>query len=450
MSEDIRQTVKRLNGELLEKYRRATDLFEKLIQAQSRLGLLFGDRPTCPFLRPHLIARQRYDRIARAAETIGRACQRLALAALENDDLLAKLGLTEKEKSLVRIDPGYETLCVNSRLDTFVGPGSDFKFLEYNAETPAGVGDQQQLELVLGQIPAIREFLSENSHWRPRPHQRLLQTLFHTYREWGGKKSKPNIAIVDWEGVSTEAEFYVLKDYFESRGFPTLVCDPGEVEYDGRKLSAGSFEIDIFYKRVLVREFLERSDDTHPIIRAYRDGNVFMANSFRVKLAHKKSSFAILSDETYSGLFTENQLAVIRDHIPWTRNLVEGRTLYHGREIVLTDFLRQNRDIFLLKPNDDYGGQGITLGWETEAGEWEKAIEEGLGDAYVVQERAAVEKKIFPVFDREVTLEELLVDFDPFLFQNECEGGLVRLSSSSLVNVTQGGGQTALIVLEDF
>lgn len=449
MSEDIRQTVKRLNGELLEKYRRATDLFEKLIQAQSQLGLLFGDRPTCPFLRPHLIARQRYDRIARAAETIGRACQRLALAALENDDLLARLGLTEKEKSLIRIDPGYETLCVNSRLDTFVGPGGDFKFLEYNAETPAGVGDQQQLELVLEQIPAIREFLSENSHWRPRPHQRLLQTLFRTYREWGGKKSKPNIAIVDWEGVSTEAEFYVLKDYFESRGFPTLVCDPEEVEYDGRRLAAGSFEIDIFYKRVLVHEFLERSDDTHPIIRAYRDGNVFMANSFRVKLAHKKSSFAILSDEKYSGLFTENQLSVIRDHIPWTRNLEEGRTQYHGKEIVLTDFMRQNKDTFLLKPNDDYGGKGITLGWETEAGEWEKAIEEGLGDAYIVQERATVEKKIFPVFDREVTLEELLVDFDPFLFQNECEGGLVRLSSSSLVNVTQGGGQTALIVLED-
>ena len=47
-------------------------------------------------------------------------------------------------------------------------------------------------------------------------------------------------------------------------------------------------------------------------------------------------------------------------------------------------------------------------------------------------------------------MEELLIDFDPFLFRGKVEGGLVRLSSSSLVNVAQGGGETALIVLEDF
>ena len=43
-----------------------------------------------------------------------------------------------------------------------------------------------------------------------------------------------------------------------------------------------------------------------------------MANSFRVKLAHKKASFAILTDEKYAGLFTSKQLEIIGKHIPWT------------------------------------------------------------------------------------------------------------------------------------
>ena len=51
---------------------------------------------------------------------------------------------------MARINPGYDKLCVTSRLDTFIA-GDDFKFLEYNAETPAGVGDQMQLEKVLEQ-----------------------------------------------------------------------------------------------------------------------------------------------------------------------------------------------------------------------------------------------------------------------------------------------------------
>jgi hypothetical protein len=43
----------------------------------------------------------------------------------------------------------------------------------------------------------------------------------------------------------------------------------------------------------------------------------------------------------------------------------------------------------------------------------------------------------------------MLVDFDPFLFRNEMHGGLARLSSSLLCNVSSGGGVTALLVLED-
>jgi hypothetical protein len=44
----------------------------------------------------------------------------------------------------------------------------------------------------------------------------------------------------------------------------------------------------------------------------------------------------------------------------------------------------------------------------------------------------------------------MYVDFNPFLFQNEVEGALIRLSTSTLLNVSLGGGQTALLVLEDF
>ena len=47
-----------------------------------------------------------------------------------------------------------------------------------------------------------------------------------------------------------------------------------------------------------------------------------------------------------------------------------------------------------------------------------------------------------------VRSDEMFIDFNPFLFQNRMEGGLVRLSASSLCNVSSGGGQTALLVLE--
>ncbi len=448
MKNELDEKIADLNESLLSEYENDTELFAELVKVQSDLGLLFGERPTCPFLRPHFMSRRQYDEIVYAAETIADAEKSLTYAALLDENLLARFDLTELEEKLVRVDPGYEKICNSSRLDTFVA-GDEFKFLEYNAETPAGVGDQMQLEKVLNKIPLTKEFLEKNKNWGPKPHQKLLQSLFTSYREFGGQKSKPNIAIVDWEGVSTEAEFYILKDYFESMGFPTIILDPSEIEYDGERLNAGTFAIDIIYKRVLIHELLEKVDQSHPIIQSYIDGNLCIANNFRVKIPHKKMSFAILTDEKYANIFNREQLVIIKKHIPWTRKVEDTKTKFQENEIDLLEYLKKNRKNFLLKPNDDYGGKGIVLGWETSQEIWEKSIDEALKDSFIVQEKVAIEKKEFPVFDEKVRMENLLVDFDPFLFQNKVEGGMVRLSSSSLVNVTQGGGQTALIILEE-
>ena len=141
------QLVRALDERILSDSTLDKSQFEKLVALQRELGLVYGDRPTCPFLRPHIISRTEYDTVARAASIIAAAVERLVNYALLDDELLGAIGLTEREAQMARIDPGYSRLCVSSRLDAYVS-GADFKFFEYNAETPAGVGDQMQLEKV--------------------------------------------------------------------------------------------------------------------------------------------------------------------------------------------------------------------------------------------------------------------------------------------------------------
>lgn len=424
------------------------DLFAQLTAAQRDLGLLHGTRPICSFLRPYVLSRARYTAITQAAETLAVAFERLAASALQDEALIAELALTEQEATMARLDPGYSRLCVTSRLDTYLN-GADFKFLEYNAESPAGLADQMQLEKILFTLPYMQEFLERYNCWRPQPHRRLLTSLLDAYQDWGGQQERPQIAIVDWEGVSTTPEFNVLQSYFVAEGYPTIIADPRELEYDGEQLSVREFRIDIFYKRVIIHEFLAKYDETHPLARAYADRKVCMVNSFRTKIVHKKASFAILSDPQYEHLFTPEQLTVIREHIPWTRRVRQGRTTFDGVEHDLIELLRRERERFVLKPNDDYGGAGLVLGWETTPEDWESALATALAHPYVAQERAAVEKIKMPMFTDRFERTEMLVDFDPFLFLHKAEGGLVRLSSSSLSNVSSGGGETALLVLED-
>lgn len=440
--------IRKLDSSIVNDSTLGPALFEQLRAAQHELGLLQGDRATCPFLRPHILQRVQYDTVKRAAETLAGAFEKIVIAALADDELLAVLAVTQAEEEAARIEPRYSRLCVSSRLDSLLS-ADGFRFLEYNAETPAGVGDQMQLEKVLFQLPALKNFLEANSHWLPQPHKALLASLLKAYREWGGEEDKPRIAIVDWAGVPTSSEFRILKDYFVAQGYPALIADPHDLEYNGDYLSVDGARIEIVYKRVVIHEFLNRFGLDHPLVKAYRSGHVCMANSFRTKLAHKKSTFAVLSDPVYAHLFDHVEREAIRKHIPWTRYVRPSRTVFHGSEFELEKLILDEQEQFVLKPNDDYGGHDVLLGWESSRQDWQDAVKAAFHRPYVVQQRVVLEKTQFPAYTDRVYLDELFVDYNPFLFQNEVEGALIRLSSTALLNMTAGGGQTALLVLEE-
>jgi hypothetical protein len=450
MTAGFKKLIAELDERLLAKHRADQSLFADLTDRAMSSGISHGARAISPFLRPYFLPASRYIEICNAARTLSGAFEKLTYAALEEPAMMNLLGLTDRERTFAELDPGYKAVSVTGRLDAFLTPAG-FKFLEYNAENPAGVGDQSSLERLYRHIPTVNEFLNANPHFFPKPHIRLLDSMVSVYREFGGRKEKPNIAIVDWAGVDTSAEFEILREYFESMGHASLICDPEELEYDGLVLRRGEFEIDIFYKRVIIHEFLQRHDLTHQLSAAIADRSVCMVNSFRSKVPHKKASFAILSDPNYRGLFNEAENEAILTHIPWTRRVAETNTLYDGLTIDLVQFIRRERGWFVIKPNDDYGGKGVTFGWEATESEWDDALAAALDGDFVVQKRVDVERTEIPVYrDGAAEMQSLTVDLDPYLFLGEVEGGMVRLAPGSLVNITQGGGETALAVLNGY
>jgi hypothetical protein len=445
---NLSSIIENLDQKILNDPSLDSSQFAQLVELQRELGLLHGQRPTCPFLRPYIIGHEQYSSIAEAATVIAYAFEKMVARALADEDLPRRLGLTDVELELARVDPGYSTLCVTSRLDAYLSE-SGFQFLEYNAESPAGVGDQMQLEKLLLPLDHNQGVLSKYRFWKPEPHRGLLLAVIGAYREWGGEEEYPNIAIVDWQGVPTESEFHVLRQYFESCGYKTTIADPRSLRSHDNRLWADDFRVDIVYKRVIIHEFLERLGQRHPMATAYSQGKLCMANSFRSKVAHKKAGFAILSDPVYSYLFSEHECEIISRHIPWTRVFERGSTIFESSEYDLLSLARAERERMVLKPNDDYGGHGVFIGWLMDQREWEQAIALALERPYVIQERVPVKKISIPLFTDRVSLAEMYVDFNPFLFANKVEGALVRLSSSALLNVTSGGGQTALLVLQD-
>jgi uncharacterized circularly permuted ATP-grasp superfamily protein len=284
--------------------------------------------------------------------------------------------------------------------------------------------------------------------------ENMLAALLASYADWGGRATPPTIAIVDWREVPTWTEFEILQDAFSRAGAPTLISDPRDLEFDGKTLTSGGQKIDMVYRRVLINDILARPDECRTLVDAYRAKAVCVANTFRCKLAHKKAFFAVLTNSRHADLFSRAENEAIRAHIPWTRLVADVDTEHGGRRAGLLEVARAGREQFVLKPNDEYGGTGVLLGWEASDTEWDDALQGALSDppgTWVVQERIKVSREVLPQFDAagQVTMKDMLVDVAPYLFRGRMGGYLTRLSATGLANVTSGGGQVPAFVVSD-
>lgn len=439
----------------------ARESWATLTEGMRARRLYFGERPLASVLRPRLISESQYALLQQGVGAVARAARKVAALGLDPGPAGAavrgRLMLTAQEQALIDMHPGYADPSAHSRMDTFLTLDGELQFVEYNAESPAAIAYEDLLSQAFVEMPVMQAF-AKDYPLRPLPaRQRMVETLLGAWREAGSPGGEPRVAILDWSGLPTATEFEMFRDYFAAHSLPAVICTPDDLRFRAGRLYAADdgaeTPVTIVFKRVLTSEFLVHYGDAaldHPLAQAYAAGACVVVNNFRAKLLHKKSIFALLTDEQFQGEFTAEERAAVEKHIPWTRVLRPGASSYQGETVDLLAFTRANRDRLLLKPNDEYGGKGITIGWETSAAEWDAAIAAALQTPFVVQERVTIAYELYPALvDGQVVVGQRLVDSDPFLFGSEVDGSLCRLSTVTLLNVTAGGGSTVPVFVID-
>ena len=436
---------------LLEDRELADTSLKLLDEGLERSKLIFGGRRLSPYLRPHFVREEDFARVVRVCETVWNAIEKVKDEAVGNTQLLDELGLTPIERELVAIDPGYRAVSPTARLDSFLTEDS-YSFVELNGESPAGIAYADAAFEIFESLPVMKRFAERYNLRRFQGQPLMLKVLLECHEEFLGRKPDraPQIAIVDLKDLPTLKEFELFRDYFEAQGHPSIIASPDELEFANGRLRMRDFEIDIVYKRLLVNEYLPIMDKHPALLDAYRAGAVCMVNSFRSKVIHKKALFAVLTDARYARLFSSDEREAIAAHVPWTRQVRAGKSDYNGEEIDLLKFINERRDRLVLKPNDDYGGHGIYIGWNIDEIGWDEAIRSALGNGdYLVQERVTTAREVFPALtdDDEINFVEQLVDLDPMLFNGKVGSAFTRLSSNELANVTAGGGMVPTFLI---
>ncbi len=418
---------------------------EHLDHALRRHGLVFGDRPLCTVLRPRLLTAEAYRRLQGRIVPLMRAFRAAHERAMIDRGFRTQFRLGEWEEALLAADPRFDAPSPTSRLDFFYAPDTDVLGLtEYNAETPAGAAYSDALAEVFLDLPAMRAFAADYEILPVPCRQGVIGALLDAYYQFAGSRDRPRIAILDWHDVPTRTEFELYAEHFLALGIECVIGDPRQADYRQGQLWIGGTPVTLIYKRVLISELVTRCGLDSPVVRAVRDGAVCMVDGFRCKILHKKASLAVLSDERNAHLFGAAERRAIADCIPWTRVVEERHTTCRDEAVDLVPFIIRERERFVLKPNDDYGGRGITLGWRVDGSQWEAAVRNALAEPFIVQEQVAVPSEPYPGWvDGRLQILERQYDTAPFITNGAyMEGMLARLSTDTLLNVTAGGGST--------
>ena len=276
---------------------------------------------------------------------------------------MARLELLPAEKMLAAIDPGYQIPEVASKFDLQIHNGS-LHVMQYNPDSSDGLAYSEGLADMFYDTPPMVEFRRRYNLTRVGGKKPFLSALQEAWKQFGKKPRKPNIAILEFRQVTGRSEFELFRDFFRTEGYQVEIVSPEQLEYRNGVLRANGFEIHLIYRRISVREFLVRFDLTHPLVQAYRDRAVCVVNSFRSELMHKKTMFGLLTDESLTAKFPLNERKAIREHLPWTRLVKPGKTTRGVELIDLLEFIHQQRETLVLRPNDDDSDEPSFYGWE--------------------------------------------------------------------------------------
>jgi hypothetical protein len=251
-----------------------------------------------------------------------------------------------------------------------------------------------------------------------------------------------------WTTGITEGPSVV--DWVNATGGRARVADPRDVRIRGDAVFVGDAPARTLYRAIELADLVaierEQGAPLAAMREAVRRGRVISA--IDGDLDHK-SLLEVFSSPRWAPLFDRAERAALRRHVPWTRLLGERRTEdERGRSVDLPAYARRARARLVVKPNRSCGGEGILIGRDSSAAEWERAIARALGgeEPAVVQSLVRSATMKLPVAGRrDVRVETHYLTYG--LFATERGVGILgRAAPFPVVNVSRGGGLLGVLV----
>ena len=280
----------------------------------------------------------------------------------------------------------------------------------------------------------------------------LLMQEVLDHMEAIGRKGR-NVCFVEpkYAGSGPDEQEELARYFHDRFGTKVMHADPAELTLSGDEVIYNGDPVDLAYRDYAVADLValgQQGVSVEPMRALFRQNRII--SSIAAEL-DQKSCWEVLTDPALTRkYFSADERQVFRRHILWTRLLTDRRTLLpDGQTGPLLEYVRDERESLVLKPNRAYGGQGVAIGHVQTQAEWEAGIERALADRdrWVVQQLASIPVNAFPVVDSAGVVHTepfyIVMGFAPSRYGLSI---MARASQKQVINVAQRGGMCAVLV----
>jgi glutathionylspermidine synthase len=400
--------------------------YKKALEAVRNSTAIYKGEPV-PFLyHPMFYTPEDVEEFEYIGKIIMSIANKVAKRYMDFPEYRTKFEYSKLLEDLILVDEGYHINVPIGRFDIFYGGKDNFKFCEFNTDGSSAMNEDNTLARILMDTKAINNMKKKYNISYFELIYKWVEESIKIFKKFNPDIEKPNVAIVDFKESGTPYEFEEFKKAYINKGFKAVVADPRELKYIDGKLYFKDIKIDLIYRRIVTKEFVDRIDEIEDLANAYKDGSVCMIGSLKSQIMHNKIIFKVLHEKETLQFLTEEERNFIKKHIPYTEEF-NGEDIY--KEVL------KNKDKYILKPKDLYASKGVYAGKSFSSEDWKRIADESLGKEYICQEFCEPFTREFVNFeDGKLKVSKLKTITGIFMYNEKFEGLYTRLGKSTIIS----------------
>ncbi len=356
--------------------------------------------------------------------------------------------------ALIRLPHYYETTVPMGRFDIFYyGPGN-FQFCELNADGASAMNEDHELSQILKETKLINQFKENYTFEHFELFHSWVTEVKSIYKDFlkkapiasatntSAEGRKTTVAIVDFIDKGSSIEFEVFKDAFLKDGMHCIIVDPRDLICKDGSLFSGDVKIDIVYRRLVTKDLMDRYDEIPEFISGLKAGNTCIIGSVKTQVIHTKRFFEVLYEPELRQYLTEDEIAFIDNHVPYTRPL--------KKDDAFGTYLNHRED-YIIKPIDYYASKGVCAGKDYDDNAWKVLLEEKALEDFIIQKYCplALVDNLYEDQSGEIVHKTFNTITGLFTYNERLSGIYVRAGLKSIISGLHDGFTMSTLVYKE-